>query len=69
MVQNFADLPSVKAEMTVGEVDEGDAGAENDQPGVVSLTLGLKRIISKFVPIRLVMDVLFLLPGVSMGIA
>jgi hypothetical protein len=46
MVEHFADLTSVEPEMCVSEMDKRNACDKNQHPGVISLALGLKRIVA-----------------------
>ena len=62
MVQHLADLAAVELEVRVGKVAETDHAAEDQQVGVVSLTLGLKGIVMNLITIGQVMDVVLLVP-------
>ena len=46
MVEHFTDLASVEPEMRVSEMNECNACDKDQHPGVISLTLGLERIIA-----------------------
>ena len=65
MVEHLANLSAVESEVRVHEVDERNSAHEDQQPGVVSLSLGVKRIITKFVTVRQVVHVVLLLEGVA----
>ena len=67
VVENLADLPSVELEVRVGEMNERDAADKQEQPGVVSLALGLERIVADLVAERFVVDVVFLFEAVAVG--
>ena len=54
--------------MIVAEVDESNASNEQNQPWVVSLTGGLERIVTDFVTVRQVMNVVLFLPGVAASV-
>ena len=69
MVEHLADMAPVEVEMTVAEVDECDASDEQECPGVVSLARRFKRIITDFITIWQVMDVVLLFPSVSTSVA
>ena len=68
VVENLADLPSVELEVRVGEMNERDAADKQEQPGVVSLALGLERIVADLVAERFVVDVVFLFEAVAVGV-
>lgn len=57
MIKYFANLTSVKPEMCMGEVHKGYDSYENEQPGVVSLALRLKWIITQLITVREIMEV------------
>jgi hypothetical protein len=65
MVEDFADLASIKLEVRVNEVTETNQSHENDQVGVVSLTLGLERIVTNLVAVRQVVNVVLFVPLVT----
>lgn len=65
MVEDLADVPAVEQEVSVRKVHERDDPDEDQQPGVVSLTRGLKRIVTDLVTVREIVDVVFFLPGVG----
>ena len=68
VVKHFGDLPLVKAEVAVGEVDESVNGAEKHEVGVVGLTLRLERIVTELVAVGLIVHVVFFLERVTMGV-
>lgn len=68
MVKDLADLSAVELEVRVREVAEGDSTHEEQQPGVVSLALGLEGIVTELVTVGLVVDVVLLLPGVPVRV-
>lgn len=68
VVENLADLPPVELEVRVGEMNECDAADKQEQPGVVSLALGLERIVADLVAKRFVVDVVFLFEAVAVGV-
>jgi hypothetical protein len=47
---------------------ERDARNENEEVRVVTLTLGLKRIVAKLVAVGFVVDIVFLFEAVAMGV-
>ncbi len=65
MVKNFTNLSAVKLEVGVSEVTECNAANKEQQPCVVSLPLGFKRIVAQLVAIGLIMNVMFLLKSVA----
>ena len=68
MVENFARLSSVEAEMSMAEVHEGDNAGKQNHPRVVSLALLFEGIISQLVTIGLVVNFGILLKGHCEGI-
>ena len=68
MVQDFACLASVEFEVGMTEVNKADTCNEQQQPWVVTLALGLERIIAEFVPVWFVMNVVLLLEGMAMRV-
>jgi hypothetical protein len=68
MVEHFGDLSPVESEVAVGEVNERVDGAEKHQVGVVSLTLGLERIVTQLIAVRLIVHVVLFLEGVAMRV-
>ena len=65
MVKHLADLAAIELEVRVGKVAETNHTAEDQQVWVISLTLGLKRIVVNLVTIRQVVDVVLLMPLVA----
>ena len=68
VVEHFTDLSSVKSEMRVREVDEGNTHDEDDKVNIVTLTMGVKWIITSLVTIWLIVHVVFLLESVRVAI-
>ena len=68
MVQDFACLASVEFEVGMTEVNKADTCNEQQQPWVVTLALGLERIIADLVAERFVVDVVFLFEAVAVGV-
>lgn len=68
VVQHFADLAAVKLEVRVSECRERYARDENEKVRVVTLALGLKRIVTELVAVGFVVDVVFFLEAVAMGV-
>ncbi len=68
MEENLTKVSSMEVEMRVAEVNECNAGNEKNQPGVVSLTRGLERIVTDFVTVRQVVNVVLLLPSVTTSV-
>ena len=68
MVEDLTDVSSVEIEVSMAEVDESDPSNEKDEPGVVSLSGGLERIVTDLVTVGQVVDVVLLLPGVAAGV-
>ena len=69
MVEHLADMAPVEVEMGVAEVDECDASDEQECPGVVALSRWLERIITDFITVWQVMDVVLFFPSVSTSVA
>ena len=69
MVENLAEVAPVEVKVGVAEVHEGEAANEEQQPGVVSLARGLKRVVADLVSVRQVVNVVFFLPGVTASVA
>jgi hypothetical protein len=63
VVEDLANLASIELEMRLAEVHKGDDADEEDHPGIVSLALLFKGVISEFVTIRLIMHFRVLLKG------
>ena len=61
MVENLANLPAVKAEMSMAEVHKRVNANEEQQPRVVSVSLLLEWVVSKLVTVGLVVDLWVLL--------
>ena len=68
MVEHFSNLASVELKVRVGEVAETDQTHENDQVRVISLALGLERIVSHLVTIRQIVNVVLLVPLVTVRV-
>jgi hypothetical protein len=68
MVKDLADLAPVELEVRMRKVRDRDPSDEQDHPGVVNLAVGVKGVVAKLVPVRLVVDVVLLLPGVSVRV-
>ncbi len=68
MEENLSKVSSVEVEMRVAEVNECNASNEQNQPWVVSLTRGLERIVTDFVTVGQVVNVMLFLPGVAASI-
>ena len=68
MEENLTKVSSMEVEVRVAEVNECNASNEQNQPGVVSLTGGLERIVTNFVTVRQVMNVVLFLPGVAASV-
>ena len=68
MIENFTDLSSVKSEMTVSKVDEGNTHDKDEQVNVVTLTMWVKWIITSLVTVWQIVDVVFLFKGVTVTI-
>ena len=68
MVEDLTDVSSVEVKVSMAEMDEGDPSNEKDEPGVVSLSRGLERIVTDLVTVGQVVDVVLLLPGVAAGV-
>ncbi len=68
MVQDFACLASVEFEVGMTEVNKADTCHEQPQPWVVTLALGLERIITEFVAVWFVMNVVLLFEGMAMRV-
>ncbi len=68
MVQDFACLASVEFEVGMTEVNKADTCHEQQQPWVVTLALGLERIITEFVAVWFVMNVVLLFEGMAMRV-
>ena len=58
-------MSSVEVEMRVTEVDESDASDEKHQPGDVSLTLGIERIVTDLITVGEIVDVVLFLKGMG----
>ena len=69
MVENLTDVSLVEVEMRIAEVDEGHDGNENDEVWILSTSLSIERIITNFVTVREIVNVMFFLPGVTVGVA
>ena len=65
MVEDFTDLASIKLEVGVNKVAETDKSYENNQVGVVSLALGLEWIVTNFVAVRQIVNVVLFVPLVT----
>ena len=68
MVEHFTDLAAVEAEMTVGKVNEAHTHAENEQVDVVTLSHGVKWIITSLITVWLVVHTVLLFEVVTMGV-
>ena len=69
MVENLTDVSLVEVEMSIAEVDESHDGNENDEVWILSTSLSIERIITNFVTVREIVNVMFFLPGVTVGVA
>lgn len=65
VVEHLADVSSVEVEVSMAEVHESDSSDEEDEPGVVALTLSVKGIVTELVTVGKVMDVVLLFPSVA----
>ena len=65
MVEDLAHVASMEVEVRVGEVNKGDSSDEENEPGVVSLAWGLKRIVTDLVTVGQIVDPVLFLPGVA----
>jgi len=65
VIEDFTNVPSVEVEVSVRKVDERDNRDEKQQPRVLSLTSWLKRIVTDFITVWQIMDVVLFLPSVS----
>lgn len=65
MIEDLTNVPSVEVEVSVRKVDERDYRDENQQPRVLSLTSWLERIVTDFITVWQIMDVVLFLPSVS----
>ena len=68
MVEGLSNMSPVEVEMSMAEVHEGDGCDEKKHPGVVALSGRLERIITDFVTVRQVVNVMLFLPGVTSSI-
>ena len=68
MIEHLACLASVEFEVGMTEVNNADTCNEQQQPRVVTLALGLERIIAEFVPVWFVMNVVLLFEGMAMRV-
>ena len=68
MIEDLTSLSTIEAEMSVAEVNEGDNANENEQPGIVSLSLLLEGIVTKLVAVGLIMDLGVLFESLSQSI-
>lgn len=69
MVQHFTDLALVEPKVAVSNVAEAQNANEQQHVRVVSMAVRFKRIISQLVTVRLVMNVVLFLEGVSVRVA
>ncbi len=58
-------MSPVEVEMSVAEVNEGDAGDEEDHPRVVTVALGVERIVTQLVTVGQVVHVVLFFPSVA----
>lgn len=65
VIEDLTNVPSVEVEVSVRKVDERDNRDEKQQPRVLSLTSWLKRIVTDFITVWQIMDVVLFLPSVS----
>ena len=65
VIEDLTNVPSVEVEVSVRKVDERDNSDEKQQPRVLSLTSWLKRIVTDFITVWQIMDVVLFLPSVS----
>ena len=69
MVEDLTDVASVEVEVRVAEVHKGDASDEKEEPGVISLALRLKGIVTELVTVGQVVHVGLLFEGVTARVA
>ena len=65
VIEDLTNVPPVEVEVSVRKVDERDNSDEKQQPRVLSLTSWLKRIVTDFITVWQIMDVVLFLPSVS----
>jgi len=68
VVQDFACLASVEFEVGVTEVNKADTCHKQQQPWVVTLALGLERIIAEFVAVWFVVNIVLLFEGMAVRV-
>ena len=68
MVQHFASVSPVEVEVSVREVHKRDDGDEDEEPGVIAISGGVKRIVTNLITVWQVVDVVLFLPGVSTSV-
>ena len=68
MIEHFANLSAVEAEVCVAEVNKGDNTSEQEHPRIVSLALLLEGIVSQLITIGLIVHFGILLEGLGEGI-
>ena len=69
MVECFSNMSSVEVEVSMTEVDKSDGCDKKKQPRVVTLSSGLERIVTDFVTVRQVVNVMLFLPGMTSAIS
>lgn len=69
MVKDLTDVTSVEVEVSVAEVHKGDTSDEKEEPGVISLALRLKGIVTELVTVWQVVHVGFLFESVAAWVA
>ena len=68
MVENFTNLALVKSEMAMSNMAEANNSDKNDHIRIISMSLSIKRIITKFITIRLVMNIVLFFEVVCMRV-
>ena len=68
MVEDLRSLALVEAEVAVRKVHKRVDSTEKNQVGVVGLALGLERIVAELVAVRLVVNIVLLLPAVTVRV-
>ena len=69
MVEDLTDVAPVEVEVSVAEVHKGNASDEKEEPGVISLALRLKGIVTELVTVGQVVHVGFLFESVAARVA